>query len=811
MLGILTHDLRDAARTLRRNRGFAASAVLILAIGIASSTGLFAVVDAVILHPLPYAGADRIARIQLLQPSRQARPASVTAEEFLALRQASTLDDAYIRDSFTKTLGGRTFPESVWTEYYTGNALSLLNVTPLIGRVFTEADAPVGSEPTRVAVLSYRFWQRHFARQPNAIDQTLQLNGEPFTVIGVIPENYSLDLTDLILPLPLTFDSRATWSALVRVKPNVSMAAAETELQTLFEQFAQSRADSFPPGSRVHLRRLLDEERGASYVPVLAALFAAAALLLLIGCANVTILLLARGRYRVHEITVRHALGASRSRLVRLLLCEALLITLAATVVAVIAAEYLLPLLLDGVPGVIWVISQRSGRIVVGPTAIVFASSLAAIVAVISGAWPAVATSRTPGDAIRKASAAKGSSAGHVGSAVLVAAQVAIVVVLLAGTGAAMRALVDLYRAPTGYDPARVTVAQIYLPTGRYTTWPERVALYERLRAEVARESVVEGSTISLIPTGPPPTSGMSTRIDAEGLRGGDREVLTHSVASDYFATLKMPLVRGRTWTAADDVRAETVAVINETLARQLWPNENPIGRHIRDRSFTERRPEWVLNAPGRDGWFEVIGVVRDAPNRGLREPIAPAMYYPYTEALSDVAVLIVRTKGSPLGAERDLRTAVGRVDANLPIIRFLTPEGFMGWQQEEFVTTVLLGFGAVALVLASFGLFSVASYSIAHRTREFGIRIALGAVPGAVVRSALQTLGTAAGSGLLIGMISSVALGSVLTRWSIPRTDDPLVLAGVAATLLLSTLVATLVPVRRATSIEPAIALKTD
>ena len=808
MLAILTHDLRDAARNLRRNRGFAASAIAILAIGIAASTGLFAVVDAVVLHPLPYAGADRLARVQLLPPSGPVRSASVTAAEFRALRQASTLDGAYIRDSFTKTLGGSAFPESVWTEYYTGNALSLLGVQPVIGRVFTEADAPIGPDPQRVAVLTYRFWQRRFAGQPNAIGQTLQLNGEPFTVIGVVPAEYSLDLTDVILPLPMNVGNGATWPALVRVRTGTSIAVAEAELQTLFEQFARSRENAFPRNFRVRLRLLVDEERGASHVAVLTTLFAAAALLLLIGCANVTILLLARGRHRVHEIAVRHALGATRSRIVRLLLCEALLVTLAATVAAVIAARYLLPSLLDLVPGVI---AQRAGRSVIGPTAIFFAASLAAVVTVISGVWPAVVVSRWSGDAVRRASAARGSSAGSVGSGVLIAAQVAIVVVLLAGTGAAMRALVNLYRAPTGYDAARVTIAQIYLPIGRYTTWPERVAIYERLRAEVAREPQVEASSISLIPTGPPPTTGMSTRIDAQGLRDANREALAHSVASDYFATLKMPLARGRVWSASDDARAEGVTVINETMARQLWPNEDPIGKRVRDRSFVERRPQWVLNAPGRDGWFEVIGVVRDAPNRGLREPIAPAMYYPYTAALSDVAVLLVRTRGNPLASERELRTAVSRADASLPIIRFIAPETFMGYQQGEFVTAVLLGFGGVALLLASFGLFSVACYSIAHRTREFGIRIALGAAPGAVLRSAMQSLAVAVAAGLVAGLAVSVAVGSVLARWSIPSPDDPLVLSGVVATLLLSMLAATLIPARRAMSVEPAIALKTD
>jgi hypothetical protein len=224
-----------------------------------------------------------------------------------------------------------------------------------------------------------------------------------------------------------------------------------------------------------------------------------------------------------------------------------------------------------------------------------------------------------------------------------------------------------------------------------------------------------------------------------------------------------------------------------------------------------ERQPQWVLNAPGRDGWFEVIGVVRDAPNRGLREPIAPAMYYPYTATLSDVAVLLVRTRGNPLAAERELRTAVSRADGSLPIIRFIAPERFMGWQQREFVTAVLSGFGGVALLLASFGLFSVACYSIAHRTREFGLRIALGAAPLAVLRSAMQSLAVAVAAGVVIGLASSVALGSVLAQWSIPSPDDPLVLAGVVATLLLSTLAATLIPARRAISVEPAVALKTD
>ena len=798
----LTHDLRFAMRMLWRNRGFAASAMLILSLGIAASTGLFTVIDAVVLHPLPYAGADRLAHVRLVNPSGETRPAMVSAGEFRALRSASTLDGVYIHGGFTKTLAGTPYPESVWIEDFSGNAPAMLGIQPLLGRVFSEADAPIGSEPQRVVVLTQPFWQRRFNAQADAMGQTLRLDGQAFTVIGVISSGNAAGATDVVVPLQLPPGSDEMGPATVRVRPGVSLAQSEAELQAIYEQFKQADPAAYPPEFRVQVSRLVDEERGAAHVPVIGLLFGASALLLLIGCANVTILLLARGRQRMREMAVRQALGAGRARLVSLVFAETLLVAVAATGLALAVVTYALPPLLAEAPGVL---AQRAARVTVGPTAILFAAALSALVSMLAGLWPALSVSRARSDTMRTASAARASSG------FFVAAQVAIAVVLLAGTGAAIRALVDLYRAPLGYDPARLTVAQIHLPVGSYTTWPARVALYQRLRSELASESAVESASLSLIPTGPPPTAGMVTRIDAEGLRGGDREVGVHAVASDYFATLKMPLVRGRVWSADDDQRAEPVVVINETMARQLWPGEDPIGKHVRDRSFSERRPQWMLNAPGRDGSFEVIGVLRDVPNRGLREPVAPAMYYPYTVALSDIAVLLVRTRGSPLAAEARLRAAVGRADANLPVIRFLAPEGFLGRQQGEFVSGVLLGFAAIALVLASFGLFSVASYTIAHRTREFGIRIALGASPRAVLGSAMRGAVLAVLAGLGAGLALSAGLGSVLARWSIQNVDDPVVLAAAAGTLLLSTGIAAFLPARRATAIDPGIALRVE
>ena len=796
-------DIGYAVRTLRRNPGFAISAVLMLAVGIAASTGLFAVVDAVVLRPFPYVGAERIARVRVLSPSGRPRPARLTSDEFNALRHASTIDDAYIVDGFTMTLTGAEFPESVSYQYFSGNALLLLGAKPVLGRVFTEADAPIGKAPQPVVVLTYRFWQRHFAGEPSAIGQVLRLNGEPFTVVGVLPAAFSEALTDIVLPLQ--WDAATAWAPLVRVRAGVPLATAEAEVQQLCTRFVTGRPNAWPRDSRVQLRRLVDEERGGTYVPVLGLLFAAAGLLLLIGCANVTILLLARGQQRMREIAVRHALGAGRGRLVSLLFSETLLLTVLAAVVAVLLVYQLLPLLLAHAPGVVL---DRANRIAVGTSAMVFATSLSAVVVFLSGLWPAVAVTRPMNDALRTASS-RGST-GAVGSGFLVAAQVAVAVILLSGTTAAVRAFVDLYRTSAGFDPEGVTLAQIQLPENRYRTWSQRMTLYERLRRETTSLASVESASISLVPTVTPPQINGPTPIDADGLRE-EREAMAGAVASDYFSTLRIPVVRGRMWWASDDARGEGVAVINETMARQLWPNDNPIGKRVRDRAFVDQRVAWRLYAPGRDGWFEVVGVVRDTPNRGLLEPVAPAMYYPYTAALADMAVLIVRTKGNPAATERDLRAAISRADASLPIMRFFPPDNFMGRPQAEFVSGLLLTFSGIALLLASFGLFSVVSYAIVQRTREFAIRLALGASRSSVLRAALQSTAVAVGSGLAVGLALSVALNSVVARWSIRHIDDPSVLAAAVGVLLTATLTATLIPARRATSIEPAIALRTE
>jgi predicted permease len=800
-------DFRHALRSLRRNPGFTAAAVIILTTGIAASTGLFTLVNALVLNPLPYDGAERLARVRVVPPSGPTRAVELTADELLQLRAATTVEFAYVKADFTATLNGASFPESVWVDYYTGDALSRLGPRPLLGRVFTEAEAPIGRAPERVAVLTYRFWQRQFGGRSDVVGRTLRLNGEPHSVLGVMPREYSVGVTDVILPQPMV-GTNAAGPVIVRVKDGVSMTAAATELQQHYVRFARSRPDAFPRSFRVQLQRLVDEERGGSYVPTVMLLFAGAALLLVIGCVNVTVLLLARGKQRSQEIAIRSALGASRARLISVLLAEAMTIATLATLAAITLLRWLLPIVLTQVP---MAIAQRADRMIVGWSTIGFATLLAISVTVVSGIWPAIAGSRTDIRTGRLSSGARGNTDGRVASGALIAAQVTMAVLLLAGTGAAIRTVVALYQKPIGYDPNRISIAQIYLQDGTYMEWRDRVALYERIRSELADASAVERATVSLIPTAVPPQSGGNQRVETDRTGPGDREASINWVASDYFSTLRIPIVRGRMWSRADDAGGEPVAVVNEVMARQLWPNEDPVGKNVRLPQFVESRAAWILKAPGRNGWFRIVGVVRDTPNRGLDEPIVPAAFMPYTVSLSDVAVLLVRIVGDPAAAESILRTRVQRADPNLPIIRFIRPETFLRVEDKRFVASVLLGFAALALLLAAFGLFSVASYSVAHRTREFGIRIALGAARASVLRVALRSVAIAVCAGLAVGLTLSLALQKMLARWSIRNVDDPLVLVLVVATLLIAMIAAALIPAWRAINVEPTKALRAE
>jgi predicted permease len=795
-------DLRYALRTFRRSPGFAVTAVVSLAVGIAAATGLFSIVNAALLHPFPFADSNRIVGLGLIDKGKP-RGLGVTVRQLVALQQSDVLDGAFASNNWPMTLTGRGVPEAVPTQEISADGLNVLGVPPLLGRVFTEADGPAGEQPQRVVVLTYRFWQSHFGRRPEAVGQTLYLNREPYTVIGVVPRQYFSTGPEILVPLDLT--TKLVWSIQARLKRGVTPRMAELRLQPLFEQFV-----NFPKGARPLVRTLMEAQRAADFVPTLLLIFLASLLLLLLACANVSILLLVRGSSRAREFAVRAALGASRGRLIGQLLVESLLLAVTGAALGVAAGYWGLPAVLRLLPPG----SAPIGNLPAVPVnlpVLFFSAGLALASALICGLSPALSFSRPRLTVTARATAGVESRRAH---HLLLAAQVALTVLLLAGTGAAVRVLIGLYRTSLGYDPHNVIIASINLPENHYTNWAERAAFYERLRNRMADVPQVESVALATA-SGIPPQSGQRAVVGVPGRdMTGDEVPILQRISGHYFATMKIPLIRGRVWSDSESRGTPHVALVNQTMARELWPDESPIGRRVRMPGYIRSTTYYILQAPGSDGWFEIIGVVGDTPNVGLHEPPAPSIYVPYTLMLTDTVNVILRTSHDPLSMTRSIREAVRTVDPYQPVDVVRTAEDALasaGWARERFVALLLLGFAVFALLLAVVGLYSVVSYSVTCRFKEFGIRMALGAGRGRIVRAAVQPAVLAIVAGLFAGLALSVALNKVVAQWSIGHLNDPVVLVAVSLVLFVAAMISAAIPANRAASIQPTDALRTD
>ena len=809
MLDILAIDLRYALRIFHRSPGVAAMAVVSLAVGIAAATGLFSIVNAALLNPFPFADINRIVRLDMNDKGKP-RGLSVTARRLVALQHSEVFDGAFAWNTWEMTLTGQGLPEAVRTQYFSANGLNVLGVPPLLGRVFNEADGPAGEQPQRVVVLTYRFWQRHFGGRPEAVGQTLYLNREPYAVIGVLPRQYFYTGPEILVPLDLTFDTNFAWGVQARLKRGVTPRMAEQRLQPLFDQFAKEAPQRFPKAVRPLVRSLVETQRAADFVPTLLLIFAASMLLLLLACANVSILLLARGTSRAHEFAVRAAMGASRGRLMRQLFVESLLLAFSGAALGVAAGYWGLPAMLRLMPPN----SVPVGNLMAVPVnvpVLVFSAGLAMASALICGLSPALSFSRSRLTATARTPAGVESRRAH---HLLLAAQIALTMLLLAGTGTAVRVLIGLYRTSLGYDPHNVIIASINLPENSHTEWADRATFYERLRHRMADVPQVESVALATF-SGVPPRSGERSAVEVPGrdMTGNEAPILQR-ISAHYFATMNIPLIRGRVWSDSESAGTPHLAVVNQTMARELWPDESAIERRVRMPEYIKSPTYFRLAAPGSDGWFEIIGVVGDTPNVGLHEPPAPSIYVPYTLMLSDSLNVILRTSHDPLSMTRSIREAVHTVDPNQPVNVVRTAEDALasaGWARERFVTLLLLGFAVFALMLAVVGLYSVVSYSVSCRFKEFGIRMALGAGRGRIVHAAVQPAVLAIVAGLCAGLALSVGLNKVLAQRSIGNLNDPVVLVAVSLLLVVVTMMSAAIPANRAASIQPADALRID
>src|SRR4051794_5447641 len=565
----LAADLRYALRILRRSPGSTATAVVSLAVGIAAATGLFSIVNAALLNPFPFADSSRIVSLGLIDKGKP-RGLAVTVPQLVALQQSDILDGAFASNNWPMTLTGRGVPEAVPTQELSADGLNVLGVPPLIGRVFNDADGPAGEQPQPVVVLTYRFWQRHFGGRPEAVGQTLRLNREPYTVIGVLPRQYFSTGPEIVVPLHLTFDPNVAWNVQARLKHGVTPRMAAQRLQPLFDQFAKETPERFPKEARPLVRSLVEIRRAAGFVPTLLLIFAASMLLLLIACANVSILLLARGTARAHEFVVRAALGASRGRLTRQLLVESLLLAFAGAALGVAAGYWGLPAMLRLLPPN----SVPVGNLMAVPVnvpVLLFSAGLTMASALMFGLSPALSFSRPRLTATARTTAAVESRRAH---HLLLAAQIALSVLLLAGTGAAVRVLIGLYRTSLGYDPHNVIIASINLPENSHTEWADRARFYERLRNRMTDVPQVESVALATN-SGIPPWSGERSVVEVPGRDMTGREApILQRISGHYFATMNIPLVRGRVWSDLESGGTPHVAVVNQTMARQLWPDE---------------------------------------------------------------------------------------------------------------------------------------------------------------------------------------------------------------------------------------------
>ncbi len=805
-------DLRYAARELRRRPGFALTAIVSLALGIGATSAVFSVVYGVLINPFPYVGSERIMQISLRDPAGRLRGAGMSGAQIEQLRQARTVESVVAEDGWNLTTTDGDIPEDVSASYISPNAPNHWGTPALLGRWLVPADAPPGQDPERVVVLGYQFWQRYYSGDPTVVGRTIQLVRKDYQIVGVMPPRFRWREADIYVPLKTRFEPNIYYGTTLKLKPGVAIAEANAELQPILQEFAKLTPTRYPDTFRVNLRSIV-ELFARPMGPKLYLLLGAVASLLLVGCANVSILLLVRGTHRQQELAVRAALGAGRRRIVQQLLTEALAIAVVGAALGVFIAWRGLGLIVAWVPTNSF---AAESVIEMNVPVLLFSTALAVMTAIVFGVWPALQLSRPDLGRVVQASSRRvhGNAQGRRLHRVMVAVQVALTLLMLTAAGAAAKGFLRLATADLGYDPQNTMSLPIPVHDGTYNTWKERSEYFERLRAAVAAMPQVVSAGISTNAT--PPANGGDTTIEIRGVSSLEKPVVrSNYISPEYFTVLHIPLAQGRLWNQDDTKRGAPVAVINQTMAKQYWPNGDAIGRQVRIPGMKDEPPYSPASSAVGE-WLEIVGVVGDARNDGLRNPIKPAMYVPYTWKMRMFTQILVRTRGvPPLAVLPDVRAEIVRVDREQQVMRVRDLNGWITnlqeYAQQRLVANLFAVFSLLALALSAVGLYSVVSYGVATRTNEFGIRMALGARARDVVRMVLAGTTWNVAAGLLAGLILCLVFDKLASQWVTESSRDPLILGGVTVLLMAVAALACLVPARRAASIDPMEAVRHD
>ena len=802
-------DLRFTARELRRRPTFTLTAILSLALGIAATSAVFSVIYAVLIDPFPYPGSDRLMELSMLDQAGHDRYAGLNGIQLEQLRHAKTVESIAGMDYWNLTTTDGDLPEDVQTSYLSPDDPNHWGTKALMGRWLIPSDAPFGQDAQPVVVIGYKFWQRYYMGDPNVVGRTIQLVHKPYQIVGVMPPRFKWANVDMYLPLHVTRDPKIYFGASIKLRPGMTTAQANSELQPYLEQFAKESPERYPEKFHANLRSIT-ELYAKPLGPTLYLLLGAVASLLLIGCANVSILLLARGTERQQELAVRAAVGADRFRMIRQLLTESLAIALAGTSLGVLLAWKSLSLIIAWLP-------QNSfpseSVIKMNLPVLLFSAGLAFATAIVFGLSPALQLSRPDIGRLMQSSGRRVMGSSHAKRAhrVMVAAQIALTLLLLSAASAAGKGFLRLLKADLGYDPHAAMSVPIPIHENTHVSWKDRSAYFEQIRAVIAAMPEVVSAGISTNAT--PPDNGWDTRFEIFGSAASEKpEARVNYISPEYLQVLHIPLSEGRIWDHTETMRAAPVAVINQTMARQYWPNGDCLGHQIRIPAMKDE-PPYSPAAPGADGWLQIVGVVADVRDDGLRNPIKPAMYVPFTLQMRMFTQVLVRTRVAPLSILHDIRARLVQLDREQQVMSVRDLEawitGLQEYSQQRFVATLFAIFSVLALLLAAVGLYSVVSYGVATRTNEFGIRMALGARSSDVFRIVFSSTAINVGAGLVAGLLLSIAFNKISTRWVMESSRNPWILTGVTLILIAAAALACFVPARRAASIDPMEALR--
>jgi predicted permease len=812
----LVADLRYGLRILLRNPGFTLAAIVVLALGIGANTAIFSIVNAVLLRPLPYQDASRIMQVWHVPPAK-----SFPGMSLFSVSPANYLDwqdqnrsfeqmAAYGFDSFN--VGGGERPEAIRGAAVAPGFFSILRVQPVLGRTFSpEEDRPGQGH---VVILGHTLWRDHFAADPGIVGRNVLLDGQTYTVVGVMPPKFKFpDWAELWVPLAWSNEKRAVrgnhnYMVIGRLKPEAAVQQAKTDLGAISARLEQQYPEDDKGWGATVLP--LREQIVGDVRPALLVLLGAVAFVLLIACANVANLVLAKTLARKKEIAIRTSLGASRAAVLRQILAETLLFSLAGGALGLFLARFCITLiqkfLADRLPS--------STEITLDASVLAFTVFLALLAGLLAGLLPAVRFTRTDLNEALKQGQSRGNSdsSGSNTRGLLVVSEVALSLVLLIGAGLMMRSLLRLSSVQPGFDPNNVLTARLTVPGTKFSSPAAQISFYDQVLRQVRATPGVESA--GLIDSLPIDDGGSHQPVAVEGQpvvpMADQPEVDVRMISPGYLHAMRVPVLRGRDLNDADLAGRPPVVFISESMAKRFWPNENPIGKHITLTFF----PGVVREVAGVVGDVKQDSLDQTRPVETLYWPLSQLTVPPLETWRSFGMSLAVRTSAEPSSAISSVTSAVHQVDPETPVVSVVTMEGLISasLSPQRFNVLLLGAFAGLALVLAAVGIYSVLAYSVRRRLREIGIRMALGATPSDVLQMVVADGMKPIVLGVALGLAAAFALSRVVSSLIYGvRATDPLTFASVALLLIAVGLFATILPAYRATSVEPVLTLREE